>query len=132
MNSKVVKFLIELATSIVKVIDKVGLLNVAFSAFIAKTTFKGNKFGQIFKLDIDEQTNKIKSFGLNLGSAAVGANALSIGTKAAAIGTQLLNSALSMGISLLVGWGIQAFIGWLDNVINATDKLKEKVQELSD
>ena len=132
MNSKVVKFLIELATSIVKVIDKVGLLKVAFSAFIAKTAFKGNKFGQIFKLDIDEQTNKIKSFGLNLSGAAVRANALSISTKAAAIGTQLLNSALSMGISLLVGWGIQAFIGWLDDGINATDKLKTKVQELTD
>lgn len=45
MDSRVLKFLIDVANGLVNIADKVGLLNVAVAARIAKTAFKSNRFG---------------------------------------------------------------------------------------
>lgn len=45
MNSDVLKFLIDVANVVVKLTDKIGLLNVAFATFMAKTAFKSESFG---------------------------------------------------------------------------------------
>lgn len=128
MNSDVVKFFINLATAIVKVIDKVGLLNTVVSAFIAKTVFKSNNFGRLSQLLFPSLDKYIVQ-----AQAAKAANqALGFSATVAAGGVKLLNSALTMGISLAVGWAIQAVIGWIDDTIHAADKLKEKVQEITD
>jgi len=45
MNSDVLKFFIDVANVVVKLTDKIGLLNVAFATFMAKTAFKSESFG---------------------------------------------------------------------------------------
>lgn len=45
MNSDVLKFFIDVANVVVKLTDKIGLLNVAFATFMAKTAFKSKSFG---------------------------------------------------------------------------------------
>lgn len=45
MNSDVSKFFIDVANVVVKLTDKIGLLNVAFATFMAKTAFKSESFG---------------------------------------------------------------------------------------
>ena len=54
MNSEVVKFFIDLANVIVKVVDAINPLNAAVGLFAAKTAFKSDSFGQFFKLDQDK------------------------------------------------------------------------------
>lgn len=124
MDSEVVKFFVDLAASIVKTTDKVGLLQVAVAAFFAKTAFNADSFGQFFKLD--EATNKL-SFSLK--GAAVNAKGFGIATKAAAVGTQLLNSALSMltslGVSIIIGLLIKGF----DALIKTTKEVAEAAEE---
>lgn len=45
MDSDVLKFFIDVANVVVKLTDKIGLLNVAFATFMAKTAFKSESFG---------------------------------------------------------------------------------------
>lgn len=45
MNSDVLKFFIDVANVVVKLTDKIGLLNVAFATFVAKTAFRSKSFG---------------------------------------------------------------------------------------
>ena len=45
MNSDVLKFFIDVANVVVKLTDKIGLLNVAFATFMAKTAFRSKSFG---------------------------------------------------------------------------------------
>ena len=55
-----------------------------------------------------------------------------IAAKAAAIGHQLLNSALTMGIGLLVSFAIEGIVKALDAMIVTTEELTEQVRELED
>ena len=132
MNADVVKVFVDLATSIVKIVDDIGLLQVVVAAFFAKTAFNADSFGQFFKLDVNDVTGQIEHFGFSLKGATKNAQGLGIGAKAASVGVQLLNSALSMGASLLITWGLEAFIGWLDEIIVTADELREKVADLTD
>lgn len=52
-----------------------------------------------------------------------------IKSKAAAIGVGLLNTALSMGISLLAGLIIEGVITFFDNIIHRSEKIAEAAQE---
>lgn len=45
MDSDVLKFFIDVANVVVKLTDKIGLLNVAFATFMAKTAFRSKSFG---------------------------------------------------------------------------------------
>ena len=45
MSSDVLKFFIDVANVVVKLTDKIGLLNVAFATFMAKTAFRSKSFG---------------------------------------------------------------------------------------
>lgn len=45
MSSDVLKFFIDVANVVVKLTDKIGLLNVAFATFMAKTTLRSKSFG---------------------------------------------------------------------------------------
>lgn len=132
MNADIVKFFVDLATSIVKAVDDIGLLQVAVAAFFAKTAFNADSFGQLFKIDINDVTGQIEHFGFSLKGAAKNAQGLSIATKAAAVGTQLLNAAISMGLSLAASWAIGLIIDWFDKINVTAKELKETVQELTD
>ena len=125
MNSEVVKFFIDIANAIVKATDGVGLLSVAISAFAAKTAFNADSFGQFFELDINKATQKIERFGLSARGAGKNLKGLGIGAKAAAVGTQLLNSAISMGISLIASWLIGEVISAISEAANRMDELRD-------
>ena len=129
MDADVIKFFIDLATSIIKATDSVGPLQIAISALLAKTAFNADSFGQFFKIDINETTGKIDKFGFSLKGAATNAEGMGIAAKAASVGTQLLNSALTMGIALLASWVIGEVIKGLDNLIHANEKAAEAAEE---
>lgn len=131
MDSDVLKFLINMVTSLVNATDSVGLLNAALSVFFAKTALNADSFGQFFKFD-PKAADGVKKFTFSLKGAATNAKGLGIGTKAAAIGTQLLNSAISMGISLIAGWAIGKLFTWIDDYIHRVENLREEVKELND
>ena len=69
LNSDVLKFFLDIANAIVKVIDKVGLLGTAISAILAKNAFsKKSNFGNIFQFDqagFKGGKTFSQSFGLN-------------------------------------------------------------------
>lgn len=126
MNADVVKFLIDIATGAVNLTDKIGLLNVAIAAFVAKIAFGGKSFGQLFKIiDVDG----IKQLSFSLKGAAVNAQGVGIASAAASVGVQLLNAALSMGISLLAGFVISGLIKGLDAMITTSAEAAEAFEE---
>lgn len=154
MESDAVKFFIDLATVIVKVVDKIGLLNVAIAAFMAKTTFKGDSFGQWFtgtlgnlqdgktkkgigdwfkglfnKNAIDDAASGLDTVKDSAKGAADGVKQIGEGASTASVGVKLLNSAISMGLSLLAGFAINFIIDQLDEAITTIDELKDKAEE---
>lgn len=128
MNSDVLKFFIDLATKIINLVDDVGLLNVAIGVFAAKIAFSAKSFGQFFKLI---NNNGVQQLSFNLKGATVNAQGLGIGAKAAAVGVQLLNSALTMGIAVLASFVISKAIEGIDNWIHHVENLREEVSELT-
>jgi TP901 family phage tail tape measure protein len=128
MNSDVLKFFIDLATKIINLVDDVGLLNIAIGAFAAKIAFSAKSFGQFFKL---VNNNGVQQLSFNLKGATVNAEGLSIGAKAAAVGVQLLNSALTMGIAVLASFVISKAIEGIDNWVHRVENLREEVSELT-
>ena len=131
MNSDALKFLISFADNIVKIVDNVGLLPVALGAFAGKTAFNADSFFQIFKFD-SSAVDGVKKFSVNLKGAATNVKGMSIATKAAAVGTQLLNAAISSGVMTLVSWGIGKAFEFIDNWVHRAETLKEEVNELTD
>ena len=129
MNSDVLKFFISLANIAVQLADNIGLVQVALAAFTAKTAFGAESFGQFFKLDINDETKKIDSFGFSLQGAWKNAEGLGLGAKAAAIGTQLLNAATSAFISLGVSAVIGLIIKGLDELIHKQERTAEAAEE---
>lgn len=53
-----------------------------------------------------------------------------VGLKAAEIGVQALNAAVSMGISLLVSFALNAIIKGIDDAVHAVENQRKKVEEL--
>jgi TP901 family phage tail tape measure protein len=128
MNSDVLKFFIDLATKIINLVDDVGILNIAIGAFAAKIAFNEKSFGQFFKLI---NNNGVQQLSFNLKGATVNAQGLGIGAKAAAVGVQLLNSALTMGIAVLASFVISKAIEGIDNWVHRVENLREEVSELT-
>jgi TP901 family phage tail tape measure protein len=128
MNSDVLKFFIDLATKIINLVDDVGILNIAIGAFAAKIAFNEKSFGQFFKLI---KNNGVQQLSFNLKRATVNAKGLGIGAKAAAVGVQLLNSALTMGIAVLASFVISKAIEGIDNWVHCVKNLREEVSELT-
>lgn len=54
-----------------------------------------------------------------------------VGLKAAQIGVQMLNTAISMGISLLVSWGLSKLIEVISSAVNYTKNLNKRVKDLN-
>lgn len=161
MNSDVLKFFIDLATKVVGLTDDIGLLNVAVAAFIAKTTWKSDSFMHFFKVgesgkgittilndiktgaaDASAGLNDIKtdatgtSAGLNdiktsADGASTGFNTLGTAATASSVGVKLLNSALSMGISLLAGFIIKGVINFIDDLYISAEEAAEMIEKAS-
>ena len=146
ISSDFAKSMLDVANVFVKIADGAGLLNSAVSSFLGYKALvaKDNTFFdflKIFKFDDD-------GFGLNnnsaigqiisgaatsgISGAATAFKTLGLGAKAAAIGTQMLNSALTMGVSLLAGFVINKVIEGIDNYIHRAEILKEEVNGLKD
>lgn len=135
MRSDVVKFLVSLATGFVQVTDKVGLLNVAVSAFLAKIAFNAKsgslRWSQYLFPSLDQYIVKAHA-------AAAANQTLGLGAQAAAVGVKLLNAALTMGAGLLIGLAINAVISSFydlayasEKVAEAANKAKESIASIS-
>ena len=129
MNSDVLKFFIELATGVVNVTDKIGLLNVAIAAFMAKTAFKSDSFMQIFSVDkaVAGVTNKLNTMAKEAGKAAASTALVGTASAAASFGVQLLNSAITMGISLLVGLLVSGVVNIFKAIANNSQEVAEEL-----
>ena len=129
MRSDVVKFLISVATEIVKITDKVGLLNVVISAFLAKIAFTSkNGFGRWSQMLFPS----LDKYIVQAQAAAAKNQTLGVSATMAAGGVKLLNAALTMGAALLAGLAISLVIKGLDKLIVTTKELRESAQEAID
>ena len=200
INSDSVKLIVDAGNGLVKIIDKLGIINTLVAGIISKFAFSNNSsFGNFFTgkitdmhlgdwgKSIENSTKGIGGFFSKLfdkesvdafsqatenaansvemiGEYAVDANgqlnlftnatnaqtgastaattsnianaasekAVGAAATTASVGVQLLNAALSMGLSLLVGFAVGAIVKGLDYLINHVEKLKEEVNELTE
>lgn len=155
MNSDVVKFLIDIATKAVNLVDDFGLLNVAISIFLAQLAWKSENFGNwgkffnIIKNGISHIISASRGVHelavaqvtqAGTATAAAGANSTAAATTtavgAAAAGAtplvKLFYSALTMGASLIIGWALPKILEWFDSLYESAEETAEKVQELTD
>lgn len=146
MNSEVVKFLITVATALVKITDQVGLLNVAVAGFMAKTAAKSEKFGIGNLLSNKQSADAIKAAASagaqvaqtaqNIGgasqTAATGVTILGHTLKAGSLAFKAFNAAATAGLSLLIGFGVNLAVKAIDAWIHRVENLKQEVKELTD
>lgn len=71
----------------------------------------------------------VKNLNTQLKQTGTSGKIAAVGLKAAQIGVQMLNTAISMGISLLVSWGLNKLIEGIDNAVHAVDNLTESAKE---
>ena len=74
-------------------------------------------------------TGSAMAFKASQDAVYASTNKVSIGTKAAAIGVNILNTAMNILTGMLVGAAINLGIKLLDNLINAASKASEKADE---
>lgn len=190
ITSDGVKFFLDMANAIVKVVDKVGLLQVAFAGVFGALAFSGkNDFARFFTFNkslFEQQMPKNglfsslkEAFSINkegsgkmfdttgikkyissikaasaaesgfskvkaISKAATDASAASdlkkvvttkavgVASKVASVGVQVLNAALTMGISLLATGLITGVMKLVDESIHRAENLKQEVQELTE
>lgn len=113
LNSGFIKFVLDLGTGIVSLIDKIGLLNTAISGLIIYFTFF--KTSSLFLPFINTATIAITKLtaGLNLSTAAA----------------IKLNTVLGMLAPVAAFLAIQGLIKLFDSLIVTIDEQKEKVAE---
>lgn len=144
LGSDFLKILLDIANGFVKAADSAGLFNTAIAAFLGYKTFraKNNSIFDIFKIF---EYSKDSGFGLNKNSAigaiingsltngfsgaAAAAKSFGVGAKLAAVGTNLLNAALTMGISLLAGFVLEKVISGIEKLVTAQKRAKEAAEE---
>ena len=121
LNSGVLKFFIDIANILIKIVDNVGLLKVVFGALAGYFTFKSfDKETGIFAL-----FNKIPALQNGITSLA---GKLGLGTKA----TALFGSALSGLASVGIGLAIAAIWKIGDAAIKTAKEIKESAKEAVD
>lgn len=129
MRSDVVKFLISVATEIVKITDKVGLLNVAFAALMAKATFTSkNGFGRWSQTLFPS----LDKYIVDAQAAAAANKTLGLGATVAAGGVKLLNAVLTTGVTLLAGIVVNAVIKGFYELAHASEQVAEAAKKAQD
>lgn len=101
--------------SLVDYVSSLGDADIAMKAYAASVS-DGKYSLAGFQQFIAQHNAGIKSSG--------------VAAKAAAVGHQLLNAALSMGISLLASFAIDAIVKGFDKLITTNDELIEQANEL--
>lgn len=81
--------------------------------------------------DTSTYRSTVKNLNTQLKQTGTNGKLAAIGTKAAALGVQMLNTAVSMGISLLVSFALNKLIEGVSNAVNHTKILNERVKELN-
>ena len=101
----------------------------AIEAYNAALKSGTDQIAAMARLQNEASAGAVKAAAAYNGQA-VSLESLSIGARAAAIGTQALNAALNAGIMLLVSVALQAIIKEVDSYIHSAERAKEKVDSL--
>ena len=120
LNSDAIKFLLDVANALVKVVDKAGLLKSVFAILVGYFSFdaeKGNGLGMLNKI--------FPTLGNNITSLV---GKLGLGKKAAALFGSALSSLAGFGISL----AIQALWELGDALIVTKKEIREAAKEAED
>jgi TP901 family phage tail tape measure protein len=96
--------------------------NAAISSGVDGQIAMGNAMGGL--------SEKGKSVVSSYNGQAVGLKSVSLGAKAAAVGTQVFNAALNAGIMLLVSVAIQALVKAFDDYVHSAEIAKAKLDEM--
>lgn len=62
-------------------------------------------------------------------TAAAKTTGMGVASKVAAVGVQILNAALNMFIGMAIGLAISAFVGWIQDLIQKQEKLREASEQ---
>lgn len=82
-----------------------------------------------YAASVEDGNYSLAGFQKFISSHNAGLKASSVGAKAAAVGHQLLNAALSMGISLIASFAIQEFVKLLDKLIQTNKEAAESAED---
>ena len=118
LTSDFLKTLLDIANGFIKLVDNVGLLNVAMAALAAKSAFSKNGI-----------LNAIFSATKQYGGVVNAFNGITASATAATLKVNLLNSALTMGASLLIGFAINGIIKLADELITTSEEIEEMASQ---
>ena len=119
LDSDMLKGFISLVDVLVQAADKAGLLNVAISAFMAKTAFDSNKFGIL---------NMIPSLANAAADSMIG---LGMSAKAVGIGFDIMNAAATAGISILAGLLISGIAKLVSEAYKSAEEIEEAANKIT-
>lgn len=126
MDSETMKSLISFVDKIVQAIDKLGLLNVALGAIMAKVAF-GGKNTSGFGI-----ANLFTSVIQGADGATKGITLLGKALPVASTGFKMFNAAATMGVSLLAGALIGALVKYASEAIKTAEEIKQEAKEISE
>ena len=126
MDSETMKSLISFVDKIVQAIDKLGLLNVALGAIMAKIAF-GGKNAKGFGI-----ANLFTSVIQGADGATKGITLLGKALPVASTGFKIFNAAATMGVSLLAGALIGALVKYASEAIKTAEEIKQEAKEISE
>lgn len=74
--------------------------------------------------------NSLRTAGVSAKATQAGFNAINAGSRAAAVGVSVLNTALSMGLSLFITWGATTLFSWIDDLVHKEENAAKKFEEI--
>ena len=91
---------------------------------------QGKSSTEAFDIALSNGSQSVKNMAINAAGSTVKLKTMTVAERAAAVGAKLMGSALKIAAGFLIGIAIDGLITWIDNVVHAEEKAKEKLEEL--
>jgi TP901 family phage tail tape measure protein len=101
------------------------------TAFFNQTMGNASKSAQDYAGKIKNGEGSAEAYALSQRTASTATTGLGIASKAAAVGVNILNAALTMGIAVIASMAIQAIVTGFENLANAQQNAIDKANELT-